>query len=118
MSTIRETLRQISELRSKIAVTEGIVIHLKTHYLPSERSEAEMHFIRDDHGRVPPEHINASMADLVLYLDKLKDDLNELENAPAPSIEKAKPKIEVKSESKPKPKTEPKKKEAADGVAS
>lgn len=114
MSTIRETLRQISELRSKIAVTEGIVIHLKTHYLPSERSEAEMHFMRDDHGRVPAEHISAAMADYVLYLDKLREDLDALENAPAPVLEKPKPKIdksEIKTESK-------KKKEVADGATS
>lgn len=114
MSTIRDTLRQISELRSKIAVTEGLVIHLKTHYLPSERSEAEMHFIRNDHGRVPSEHISSTMADLVIYLDKLREDMDVLENAPAPVLEKPKPKIE-----KAEPKIEPKKKkEIADGAAS
>jgi hypothetical protein len=82
MLTVGQLNAQISLLRSKIAVTEGLILYLKTHYMPSEAGDAdpEMSFHReDDYGRVPPGHINSSIEDYVDYLDGLRAKLSELE---------------------------------------
>jgi hypothetical protein len=95
MLTVGQINAKISELRSKIAVTQGVVLYLKTHYMPSDGAPTpEMHFTRSDHGKVPPEHIEATIADFVDQLDTFKHELNELENTPigqpAPAPEPAK----------------------------
>lgn len=56
---------KISEVRSKIAVFEGLVLHLKSNYLTSSDSgEAEMKFYRGDYAPVPEAHVRASLVDL------------------------------------------------------
>jgi len=82
MLTVGQLNEQISLLRSKIAVTEGIVLYLKTHYMPSDGGPAEMYFTRSDYGKVPPSHIERTIADYVEYLDSLKIELVRLEEVP------------------------------------
>jgi hypothetical protein len=99
MSTFREINKKISELRSKIAVAEGLVLYLKTHYLPHEltKAPAEMHFTRDDYGRVPYDHIASYSVDLVDHLDTLKYELNQLEESPTSQVPQEK---EIKMKTK------------------
>lgn len=82
MLTVGQINEKISELRSKISVTEGVVLYLKTHYMPSDGSQAEMHFTRTDYGKVPPRHIEKTIADYVEYLDALRVELHQMENTP------------------------------------
>lgn len=80
MPTVGQINSKISELRSKIAVTEGVILYLKTNFMPGESADAEMHFTRPDYSRVPPPHIEATMADYVEYMDQLKAELSQWEN--------------------------------------
>ena len=82
MPTVGQINAKISELRSKIAVYEGLVHYLKTNYLPSDHSDAEMSFTRTDFVRVPPPHIEASMADLVEKVDQLRVEMEKWEEMP------------------------------------
>jgi hypothetical protein len=104
MLTVGQLNEKISMLRSKIAVTEGLVLYLQTHYMPSDGSTAEMHYTRSDYGKVPPAHIEATIADYVDYLDSLKIELDRLENTPLamPEVVKLAPAQEVLPE-KPAP---------------
>ena len=95
MTTVGQINEKISSLRSKIAVTEGVVLYLKTHYMPGENSTPEMHFTRSDYGKVPADHIEKTIADYVEYLDSLKIDLAKLENTEI-EVEKPQPKLDFK----------------------
>lgn len=118
MLTVGQLNEKISMLRSKIAVTEGIVLYLKTHYMPSDGATSEMSFTRSDYGKVPPKHVEATIADYVDYLDSLKIELEKLENTPLTLPEPAKlaptqealPETKAAAEPEKKPvATEPKK---------
>lgn len=106
MPTVGQINEEISRLRSKIAVTKGIVLHLKTNYMPADGGNAEMFFVRTDFGRVPAEHVELTVADLVAYLDGLQIELLKWEATPVGEPPKeavmptepevAKPTVEVK----------------------
>jgi hypothetical protein len=106
MLTVGQINEQISLLRSKIAVTEGIVLYLKTHYMPSDGGPAEMHFTRSDYGKVPPSHVERTIADYVEYLDSLKIELARLEDVPI-AVPEDTPKLAAGQHAEPK-KTPPK----------
>ena len=56
---------RISEVRSKIAVFEGLVLHLKSNYITSSDSgEAEMKFYRGDYAPVPEAHVTTALVEL------------------------------------------------------
>lgn len=109
MLTVGQINEKISELRSKIAVTEGIVLYLKTHYMPSDGSQAEMHFTRTDYGKVPPRHVEKTIADYVEYLDALKVELHQMENMPIsmPEPTKLVPSDAPEVAAEPEPPTQP-----------
>jgi hypothetical protein len=90
MLTVGQINEKISTLRSKIAVTQGLVLYLKSHYMPSDGTTAEMHFTRSDYGKVPPDHVEATIADYVDYLDTLKIELEKWENTPISTPEPSK----------------------------
>jgi hypothetical protein len=58
--------------------------------MPSDGAAPEMSFTRSDYGKVPPKHIEATIADYVDYLDSLKIELEKLENIPLTLPEPAK----------------------------
>jgi hypothetical protein len=112
MATVAQISEKISKLRSKIAVTEAVVLYLKTNYLPTDSVEAEMRVTRADFAVVPADHIEMSITDYVDYIDDLRAQLDEWENL---SVEIPVPK---KAEAKEKPEPEKKrKKEAPSGTA-
>jgi hypothetical protein len=98
MPTVGQINDKISELRSKIAITEGLVLHLKTNYLSSDSGDAEMHFMRADNGQVPQGHVQSTIADYVEYVDTLRAELEQWEGMnvvmPEPAKLVAKPEPE------------------------
>ena len=106
MPTVGQITDKISELRSKVAITDGLILHLKTNYLPSDGGDAEMHFTRAaDNGIVSASHVESAIADLVEHLDTLKHELHQWENLtvniPAPTKEAPKEEpVEAKKKAK------------------
>ncbi len=71
---------KISEVRSKIAVFEGLVLHLKSNYVASEDSgEAEMRFYRGDYAPVPEPHIETALLDIESLVLDLREQLSQWE---------------------------------------
>lgn len=70
---------KISEVRSKIAVFEGLVLHLKSNYLPSDAGDPEMKFYRGDYAPVPAPHVEASIGDVEQHLLDLREQLAQWE---------------------------------------
>jgi hypothetical protein len=70
---------KISEVRSKIAVFEGLVLHLKSNYLPSDAGDPEMKFYRGDYAPVPAPHVEASIGDVEHHLLDLREQLAQWE---------------------------------------
>ena len=70
---------KISEVRSKIAVFEGLVLHLKSNYLPSDAGDPEMKFYRGDYAPVPASHVEASIGDMEQHLLDLREQLAQWE---------------------------------------
>jgi hypothetical protein len=87
MPTVGQITDKISELRSKIAIHEGLVLYLRANYVSSDAGAAEMHLTRNDHATVPEDHIKAHMGDMVDYIDELRYQLTQWENLPVPSPE-------------------------------
>lgn len=112
MSTVGQINKKISLLRSKIAVTEGVVLYLKTHFMAAEPSEPEMRFTRSDYGQVHQDDVGESIADFVEYLDSLKLELAALEQTPVslpvtklqPELRPTPPKPRIVATPKPKEK--------------
>ena len=70
---------KISEVRSKIAVFEGLVLHLKSNYLPSDAGDPEMKFYRGDYAPVPAPHVEAAIGDVEQHLLDLREQLAQWE---------------------------------------
>lgn len=96
--SIGNVLDKISETRSKIAVLEGLVLHLKSNYLTSDTGEPEMRFYRGDYAPVPELHIVAGIGDIELLVKDLRAQLAQWEgitvevedNGPSGAPKKAK----------------------------
>ena len=114
-TTVGQLATRISEVRSKIAVLEGLVLYLKTNYFSSEDGviPAEMHFTRADGAAVPESHVLATQADIVEQITTFRLELEEWEATVIPSVEKPAP-----SNGHVKPGKKPGKKEKSDGPRS
>lgn len=73
-------ISKISEIRSKIAIFEGLILYLRTNYLSSETGDAEMRYTRSDHASVPEAHVEASIHELETTISEYRDQLEEWEN--------------------------------------
>jgi len=86
---------KISEVRSKIAVFEGLILHLKSNYLPSDAGDPEMKFYRGDYAPVPSSHVESAIIDVEHHLLDLREQLSQWEgivielDEPAPNTNKA-----------------------------
>jgi hypothetical protein len=98
MPTVGQITDKISELKSKIAIQEGVVLHLKANFMSSDAGEPEMHFTRDDYATVPEKHITTFIVEAVDEIDALKAQLEEWENlaVPLPGDEPEQPSAPVK----------------------
>jgi hypothetical protein len=85
MLTVGQITDKISEIRSKIAVYEGTVLHLKANYKSTDAGPAEMHFTRSDGAIVPEEHIDRFIDDTVFVVDGLRAELSQWENLSVPA---------------------------------
>lgn len=80
--TVGQISDKISELRSKIAIQEGVALYLEANYKSSDAGSSEMHFTRNDHARVPEAHIDRYVEDTVEVLDTLRAELLQWESMP------------------------------------
>lgn len=83
--TVVQIMDKVSELRSKIAIYEGLILYLKANYKSSDAGEAEMSFTRDDHATVPEVHVDTFIKDAVDTLDQMRVELEHWESMPVPS---------------------------------
>jgi hypothetical protein len=77
--TAGSVIDKISELRSKISVFEGLVLHLKSNYIATDAGEAEMKFYRGDYAPVPEPHIHSTIGDLDAFVADLRAQLAQWE---------------------------------------
>ena len=80
---------KISELRSKIAVLEGLVLYLEANYKGSDAGEAEMRFTRRDFATVPQAHIDVTIADLSAAMGAFAEELEHWEGLMFPTEDDA-----------------------------
>lgn len=84
MPTVGQIADKISELRSKIAIHEGVLLYLESNYTSSDAGAAEMHFTRADYARVPEVHVVAYMTDVHETVQELRMELEHWENLAVP----------------------------------
>ncbi len=70
---------KISELRSKLAVYDAWVDLIRQNYLPSDGGPPETPLMRDDGGRVTPEHFQSVMEDIETRCSEIREELAEWE---------------------------------------
>lgn len=83
MPTVEDITTKISQLLSTIAIKQGLIGYLESNYLPTELVKDkpdnwlpdEMFFIRDDHARVPPSHIQQFITITRRELDQAEKEL-------------------------------------------
>lgn len=81
--TIQEVIERISELRSRKAVYQTAIAHLKTCYRETDAGAAEMRMFREgDQGLVPQLHIEKSLVEMETRIDYLDAEIEELQNQP------------------------------------
>lgn len=87
---------KVSELRSKIAIKEAFVLHLKANYKSSDAGSAEMHVTRDDFATVPEIHIDLFIEDTVDEIDTMRAELRQWESLPVPTPGEDPPKVSTR----------------------
>ncbi len=103
MPTAGHIAEKISELRSKIAVTQGIVLHLRANFLSSnDKVPAEMYITRSDGTTVSSPHIEAAIEDYLEYMGQLTTELEHWENTQIPDLMDSKPNGAKKKKTKTK----------------
>jgi uncharacterized protein YlzI (FlbEa/FlbD family) len=86
--TAGQLVSKISEFRSKIAVLESLVLHLRTNYLSTEgRAEddiipPEFYVTREDGSRVSETHVQASIEDVLTQISTLREEVAAWEAIP------------------------------------
>lgn len=112
MTTAGQLANKILELRSKIAVTEGVILYLTANYLPTREGSvpSDLTFTNADGSTVSETHVGLVVADYVEHLDQLRADLEKWENTPVQELVAASKSNGIHTEKKPK------KKETKDGV--
>lgn len=80
MPTIRQAMEKISELRSRTAVIEMLMLYLDANYVDDDSGEAEMSVTRDDAAIVPQEHIKEFQAWLAEQVDQADSEIEEWES--------------------------------------
>jgi hypothetical protein len=86
---------KISELRSKVAAYEGLVLHLRSNYMSiDEDGEPELRFHRGDYAPVPEQHIELVISEIEALVRELREQQVEWESItvsvgePAPKKQK------------------------------
>ena len=88
--TVGQISDKISELRSKIAIQEGVALYLEANFKSSDAGNSEMHFTRNDHARVPEAHIDRYIEDAAEHLSVLRAELHQWESMPVQDPTEAK----------------------------
>jgi len=83
--TFAQVSDKVSELRSKIAIQEMLVLHLSANYKSSDSGEAEMHVHRSDYATVPEAHIDKYIDQAVEQLEQMNLELQQWETLPVPT---------------------------------
>jgi len=88
--TLGQVTEKVSSLRSRIAVTDTLIVYLETHFQGVDGQDPEERLFRDDYAQVPPGHINEYISALRESNDILESELNEWELIPVtpPSVAK------------------------------
>jgi hypothetical protein len=84
MPTVGQIADKISELKSRIAIAEGLQLYLRANYMSSDAGEPEMTFTRDDWATVPEAHIKTHLADVDEQLNEYREELEAWENFSVP----------------------------------
>lgn len=95
--TAGQIVTRISEQRSKIALLELCVMHLRTNYLSTEgRAEdlvpPEMYVTRSDGSRVSEDHIEVMLREFEVILAETREELLEWESITMAEVPKKKKK--------------------------
>lgn len=96
MPTIRQALAKVSELRSRAAMIEALMLHLKAHYTDDDSGEAEMKFVREDAAIVPQVHVKDFQMWLADQLDLVGAEMDEWEGMKLSPQEEEAPEVTPK----------------------
>ena len=80
--TIGQITEKISALKSHIAITDMLVVHLETHYQGIDGEDPEEYVTREDYARVSPAHIEEYIASLLEKNEVSEKELIEWESMP------------------------------------
>ncbi len=86
MITAGSILTKVSELRSKVAIVEALILHLTNNYITTEdekgKTPPEMVLAREDFSAVPETHITSLIQDLRETADAYQEELKQWEDMP------------------------------------
>lgn len=77
MASFAEAIEKVSELKSRWAILHELVVYLETHYKSSDAGEPELRVTREDYAAVPERHIDAEIANLMMQMDQIQQEIDE-----------------------------------------
>jgi len=80
--TIAEMLETISKLRSRRAILQVLITHLRHVYMETNAGPPEQRILREDHAFVPKEHIEQNIIETEHEIELIDARLEELQNVP------------------------------------
>lgn len=80
--TVAQLIELVAQLKSRKAVFQTLITHLRTCYCETDSGPAEMRVIREDLGVVPGLHIEKAIIELETMIDLTNAELEELQNQP------------------------------------
>lgn len=84
MPTVGQALQKMSELHSKIAVLQTLVVHVEINFVGGDM-DPEHYIAREDGAYVPPEHIQTFLNETEAQILELREELSHWENLPLPA---------------------------------
>ncbi len=78
VTSLIEAMEHVSKLRSRRAVLQTCVDHIRSLYRSSDAGEPEMKITRDDHALVSATHIEETLSYLDSVIETIDVDLEEL----------------------------------------
>lgn len=80
--TLLEVMELISKLRSRKAVYQTAISHLRTFYKDSDAGKAEMRITREDLAVVTQPHVDDSISEMMDRVEEIDVELELLQNQP------------------------------------
>lgn len=82
--TVGQITDKISELRSRVAIYDGLILHIQSNYIRSDHGPAEMRFTREDNAFVSQGHLESATQSFYAEIDQLRAELQQWENMSVP----------------------------------